>query len=77
MAKVPSSGTSLSSGAREWLRVGLLRLSADPRLLSLKSEGSLACSFRRLFLRSISCWPLSRVKCRNAVNGQRGYSVQR
>lgn len=66
MAKVPSSGTSLSSGALEWLIDALLMLSADPRRLSLRSCGSLARSFLRLFLRSISCWPLSRVKDRNA-----------
>jgi hypothetical protein len=66
IAKVPSSsGTSLSAGARA--ETGLLRLSADPLRLSLKSPKSLGRSFRRLARRSSSSWPLSRVNDRNAA----------
>jgi hypothetical protein len=65
-----SSGTSLSAGAREWLVVGLRILSAEPLLLSDKSLGSWR-SFRRLFIRSISSCPLSRVKERNALKFSR------
>ena len=43
-------------------------LSADPLRLSSKSAASLRFSFRRLFRRSISSRPLSRVKDRKAIN---------
>ena len=70
MANVESSsGTLLSVGVFGCVTVGLRKLSTELRL-ELMSNGSdgAAPSFLWRFRRSISSWPLSRVKLRNASN---------
>jgi len=67
MANVPSSGTSPRVGARESGAVGLLTLSTEV-LVELGSKGSAPLSLRCRLRRSISSWPLSRVKDRRASN---------
>ena len=71
MAKAPpSSGTSLNVGvlALSGLRMLSMELFRDVRVgLAGGCEAS-AASLLRCFIRSISSWPLSRVKERNASN---------
>ena len=67
---LPSSGTLLNDGvlALCGLRMLSTELFREVRLgLIGRSDGSVA-SFRRCFMRSISCWPLSSVKDRKASN---------
>ena len=66
----PSSGTSLNVGvlALDGLRILSTELFRDVRVGLFGGCEASAASLLRCLIRSISCWPLSRVKERNASN---------